>query len=267
MTVETPFSSSEEARETYYGGDPPDPDDTEDPGAGWHDPEEEDVLAGGWVLLSQNQRDGDRTRWFVVGGPEGGYLNESGGTVFPDENETMNDMPSFSTEQEAREAHALWVEENPEEVEDDEGSPEWTDWTEMDEVPPWFLYTREHVEEDRAQFLVAGKNGDGETVYLAPGGEVQSDPHIYEDPDALGDALDAYFEAVENGEIPEEDQPTGEKPDRSGIQQDTDEAESGSGAGALVGAAVEAATSNPLLAVGVAAGGYYAYSQYGGEGA
>lgn len=238
------FDSEAEASDAYFGDDGETGGDDgagePDSGAGWNEPEFVDLLEGDWSLLVQQQTDGDRTRYFVIGGPEGNHaITAGGGTETFESDDTFNDLPAFETEDEAREAHALWLEEHGAEA-------EWTEWEVVEEADPWYVYRREQIEGDATEFVIAGMTDGDDVVYLAPGAEITDEPHIYDDMDAVMSALVAYFEAEEAGEIDPEESPNGERPPVDMIEEDT--ADDG-GPGDLLATAVDTLTHPIVMGV------------------
>lgn len=276
--IEAPFGSEEDARNAYFGdesttpscpegyvwdaeqqacvpeGTGPGPEEGE-----WGTIEASDNLDGGWVLAYQERTDGSQIRWFVLSAPDSGgllFIN-SGGEVEEFAEESLPDeWPSFPTEDDARAAHAKWLEANPQAGREGAGTSGWSGWELVTEVPPWFIYVRTHTDGSE-QYMIAGSR-DGENVYLAPDAVIQSDPHIYDSVDAVDAALVAYYEAVEAGEIPADEQPTGQPPDESVFP---DSPLDGGGGGGGAGGLLDTLTGNPLLVGGAAVAGLYLYSR------
>lgn len=296
------FASESEARDAYFREDGEEwhgGDGGPGYGDGWDEPEEVDELAGFWFLLRQEQTEGTATRYFLLPGPyeDPRAMTRGGGTDPIADDATFDELPSFDTEDEAREAHALWVEENPdladaddtqgeethpeenEEATDSDGNV-WSAWDLLEEAPPWFVFTRVLIESEGdaegEEFLIAGENADGQEVYLHPGVAIEAEPYIYETIEGVGEALMAYFEAVENGDVPEEDQPTGNQPDDDQVARDAGPPGRGGGpvgqrpadrqaggVAGMIGYVLGAAFSNPLLTVVVIVAIVMLYRRYG----
>lgn len=226
------FSSEAAARDAYFteDGTAGSLEEAPDSGDGWEDPEQIDTLEGNWLLLRQEQIDGDGDRYFVLVGPDPDRtlaMNRGGGTVEVTESDTFDDLPSMETEDAAREAHAIWLEETDfaegqeapdgnEETVDSEGN-QWSQWEVIEEVPPWFIFARTREDGEAIEILIAGEHPDGHEVYLHPGAEIDTEPYIYTDFESVEAALAAYFEAVEQGDIPADQQPTGTRPDDDNV--------------------------------------------------
>lgn len=221
MVVETPFATVGQADNAYFGsGDGSDEDSGDSSSDGeWGPLQESDTLGSGWVLAFQNQEGGDRQRWFVIRSLDGQLqaLQSSGEPYNAKDSDTLAELPHYPTEDDARAAFEAWAEEN--DGEEQPGDDEWGEWQRIRQVDPWWVFSRSHQTEDRAQFLLAGKRQDGSTVYLAPGAALQDEPHIYDSTEAMQSALDAYFRAVQNGDIPEDGQPTGDAPSRTEVNE------------------------------------------------
>ena len=282
MTISAPFSSEQEADDAYYG------DGSGSGGSGgggsgggggggsgggssggggsggggdWGELQAKGELGAGWVLAYQDAKSGDERRWFVIRTQQDTLfaLDSSGTPNEAAEGDKLGDLPNFGTESKAVAAYNAWAEKNGEKKADqpDQGSPteeNWTEWSKVAEQAPWHIYSRQHQSEDRAQFLAAGELSDGTAVYLAPDGTVSDQAEIYDDPNALADALEAYYKKVENGEIPEERQPTGADPGPEQVRKDAAKATGdGSGDGGLLDA-----IGGPKVAAAIAAVGGYA---------
>ncbi|AFD02301.1 head protein [Haloarcula hispanica icosahedral virus 2] len=262
MTIAAPFDSVAEADRTYYDAGP-NGGDGGDGGTQWGQLTAEDTLAGGWSLASREAVDGSRDQWFLVGTAEDGtlqFINSAGRAVdvtSPDA--PLDHQPHYENEEDARAAHSAWVEENGDQTEDgdeDGESSAWGQWQQVTQAADWYIYSRQHAEEDRAQFLAAGQTGDGTTVYLAPEGEVVEEQHIYDSADAVYAAIEAYASSGRQN-TPEGSRPTGTNPGVSAVREDTP-GDSG-GSGGPLGALGDLAEPLPLAAI--AAGGYVLYQQ------
>jgi hypothetical protein len=211
------------------------------------------------VLSSQSRTDSGRTRWFVVGGPNSNEILRESGAAEPLGSRGFDELPSMDTEDAARKAHRLWLENNQpgtqDQDQDEQGAG--NGWTEITTRGSWSIQARETS--TGKEFRVEGELPDGTIVYLAPGGEVISEPHIFPTVAAVNDALAAYRERVANGDVDEDRQPTGPPPGPPDGSDDGDKT-----AGTL-GSIATAARSNPLLAVGAVLVIYYLYRQYGGD--
>ena len=219
------------------GGGTPDtttPDPEETPSEkGWSDLQTGPSLDYGWLLVYREQTSGDsgstddREQWFVIRAVEGSdteleTINSGGSTetVFLD-SQPPSEWPHYPTETEARDAYLAWVEANvkkPPEEQTQASDDNWTDWSKLREVAPWWIWGRSHETEDTVQFLVAGVRG-GSAVYLNPRGEIVTEPHLFESIDGVTAALEAYFSRVNNCEIPTDQQPNGDSPSRETISQ------------------------------------------------
>lgn len=63
----------------------------------------------------------------------------------------------------------------------------------------WHLYLQEHLEEDKVRYIVAGKNGDGQVIFLNDRGKTQEDPHYFSSTEDVRAALEMYRENEEAG--------------------------------------------------------------------
>lgn len=281
---EPEFSSVSDADATYYGdggggdGDGGDDSPTSDDGTRWGDLQTEPTdWVAAWTLAYQDEQQttNPSRRWFIIRvNPETGAFEALSMTGQADEypeSTSLDELPHTEAESEAREAYQAWVEANPDEsdesdVEDTDGAENWGEWAQITQVSDWTIWGREHKTEDRVQFLAASTMEDGTAVYLQPDGTVSEDAHIYDSQEAMQDALNAYAERVESGDIPDSDRPTGTSPGRGQIREDAAAAgANGGGPGRNpIAPAVEAVggTRNALLLGVVVAGGvYYAEKQ------
>lgn len=272
MTVQAPFSSVSEADRAYYGEGGQDgggDSGAGGSGGGWGQLQTGDSLGSGWVLAYQQQTDGDRTRWFAIRQVDGTLqaLQSSGQVYEASETDRMADLPHYSTESDAREAFAKWAEENGGQEgedgtqEDGDGSGSWGEWQRVREVGEWTVWGRTNADTEAVQFIVASTNADGANIYLAPDGQVQQgEAHVFESFDAVRSAFEAYQQRAQNGNVPEEEQPTGNSPSRGQIAGD---AEGASGGSSPVDQLADMATSPAgLVAVaGVAGGVWYLKSE------
>lgn len=273
------FDSIQEADQAYFGDGQTDTDGDGSPDQqGWGEPEDVPVdWEGGWSLVRQARiEDPDTTRFFVIRatGDAGQALTEGGTVETADLSGSIEEIPHFSTRQDAEQAYQKWL--NSQGSGDGDGSGDggtpgeggnpanWTEWAKVTEVPPWWVWGREHKSAEKMQMLAAGTLSDGTAVYLQPDGTVGDSAHIYTSPDALQSALDAYASNVENGNIPPDRQPTGNSPGRETVRQAGNAAAgttTGPGMSGAGGGLVGTLTSpTGLVAVLVVAGVlYYAY--------
>lgn len=262
-----PFGSESEAREAYFGEDETDsgPDDESDV---WAEPEILDELEGGWTLREQQLEHGDRTRYFVTGGPFElpHAITSGGGTEEISEGQTYEETPSFDTEEDARAAHQTWLEEYDGNTEGEQ----WTDWEEHDMAPPWYVYVRRKKQTDERQFTISGLR-DGDRVYLAPEAEIlpkMTEATLYSSMDAVVKALDAYFQADQNGDVPEEQKPTGGRPNPADLPdgpEDDDSDEEDDGLLSGLSGIIDAVAGNPIAIFGLLVVLAVLYAQYGGK--
>jgi hypothetical protein len=220
--VEADFQSVEEARQTYYGGEGEQP-------AQWGDPQVvERFPAGQWQLLRQAdlRQDSDRARFFVfrsVDAIEGLDANGNAQSIAPDA--PIGDLPSFETKPDARAAYNAWAEANDKQTVDegedgtdsqdgkgDDGSGQWSEFQQVDQAAGWVIYRRQHLTEDRQQWLAGSQNEAGEDIFLAPEGKIQQEPHIFDSRQALTDAIAAFVERANRGDVPQGSTPTGTAP-------------------------------------------------------
>lgn len=269
------FASENEAEEAYFAGrSGPMSDVDNNPGDGWQQPETINELEGAWVLLQQVRLGVEgEDRYFVAGGPEGWQFLEAGGNATtPPEDASFDEVPSFDTEDEARAAHAAWLEDNPEYAGSEGDDHSWTDWEKMDEDPPWHVYAREREDSGALQAVINGifelDDGDEMEVYLAPDAQIIEEPHVYTNFDDVDAALAAYAAAVESGDIPEDQQPTGADPGVGGIEAAVPEPDDSGPFGGGAGGIVSTVASNPLLLVAIVVVAYLLYRRYqAGDGA
>lgn len=265
MAISAPFGSEKEADNAYYGsGDGGDGDQDGDNGnsATWGELQEGSALGQGWTLAYQDQQNGDRRRWFVIGmdGDTLQALNSSGSAVSADSETTLSELPHYSNEDDARAAYQAWAESNGEDGggEQDDESNEWGNWSKVSEEAPWHIYSRTHQNEDRAQFLATSTLQDDSAVYLASGGEVVDDPNVFDNADALTKALQAFYERSENGEIPEDRAPTGDDPGREAVRNQASSVKTSSSS-EKVKRLVERMGGQKVVLAGLAVGGFAVY--------
>lgn len=257
----------------------------------WAQAEKVRSLDYGWVLFTQKHKTEDRTRWFVAGKNSDGTVIyvAKGGEV----QKGADNIAAFDTKEKALAAYRAWVErhENGETEEDEE--PEEDDEPDEDDVDGdgpawgaaqrvaelkygWYLFRQDAKNQDKTRWMVAGKNNDGNLIYITTGGEVQTnDPFYFDTKDAAVQAFRAWVERASNGEADDDEfpDPSASPPSGSDVTKQTrrkDAAGSGGFLGSVADAAGDTAAfalDNPLIAV---AGGtviaYVAYTQvYGKE--
>lgn len=249
------FGTVSDADSAYYG---------DDGGGGggdgsgrWGELQEKPTeWVAGWSLAYQESKDDPNLRrWFVIRVDESGQfqaLSMSGTARDFSDDASLDELPHTNDEQEARQAYQAWVEANGPDGSTDE-SGDWSKWTKIQQVGDWWIWGREHNTEDRVQFMAVGKRQDGTTIWLHPDGSPKPERHIYDSAEAMQKALDAYEQKKQAGQIPEDEQPTGNSPSRKEITRGM------GGQGGPVGGLVDAVGGprNALLIGGVAVGGAY----------
>lgn len=266
MPVSPDFSSVSAADSAYYsdnGGDENGDDNenggTPDPTTGtWGKPYDVETWSGGWTLVAQDTEDGERTRYFVLRGDGDTVeaINGSGVVETASADAPMADLPMFSTKADARAAHKKWVDaqDGPVSPPTDEG---WGEWSRIRELTSgWYLFGRTSTDGQRVQFVVSGEAASG-TVYLNASGQVQVEPHLFSSFADVQSALAAYQQAVENGSIAEDDQPTGNAPTTDTIRESVTQTSSQSSTSVekLAGKKVLLAAVGSLGLVALAKGG------------
>jgi hypothetical protein len=267
--VEVDFSTAQEAASAYYGetddsgGTETDDTDTDgtttDPSVwGGLQTASTDWVAN-WTLAYQEHQEQPRTRWFVFRihpeTDEFQALRMTGSAKTYPGDTPPAELPHTPREQEARDAYQTWLDENqPDEQDEDEQDEGWGEWQKVTQLSDWTIWGREASESDAVEFVAASTRKDGSAVYLAPGGELVEEAHVYSSMDAVKQAVAAYKKRLENGEIDEDDRPTGRSPGRGEIEKDTKGA-GGGPLGGLIGAM--GGTGNAaVVAVGAGAGLY-----------
>lgn len=220
MPITAPFSSVTEADNAYFSSGSPStgPDSaTSETGTTWSALQEGEALEHEWVLAYQEQSDGDRQRWFVIRSVESQLeaIQSSGEVYTAKSSDTLAELPHYPTEDDAREAYGKWSGPDAPEQPDEQ----WEGWKRIRQIDPWWVFSRSHRTEDRTQFLVAGERSDGSAVYLGPNGQPRDAPYLFSSFDAARSAIETYLQAVQDGQIPEEDQPTGDAPSRSEVRE------------------------------------------------
>jgi len=258
--IEAPFGSIREADAAYYGEG--------GGGATWQQIQGETSLGSGWSTALQTERSGNRTRWFVLRQYEEGlqFLNSQGEVEEFGNQPELSTVPVFDTEEDAVAAYQAWAEENGGDDQGGDESAQWSEWQQLREVEPWYLYSRTHQTEDRAQFLATSKLGDGTTVYLASGGKVSEEVQMFDSADALSSALQAYFQRAENGDIPEGRLPTGDDPGTETVRSEASRVNTSSSS-EKVQRLVEKMGGKKVVLAGLAVGGFAVYQsqQNGGS--
>ena len=222
------FSSISAADRAYFGDGQEDRDGDGQPDpTGWGEPQPVPTnWRGGWTLVRQARiEDPSETRYLVIRvTPDGSEqaLNEGGQPEDVSLSAPLEGVPTFGTEQDAREAYNAWLSSADADGDgqpDEGGNAEWGEWSKVTEAPPWWIWGREHKSAERMQMLAAGTLGDGSAVYLQADGSVADQAHIFSNPDDLKAALNAYASKVENGEIPANQRPTGNSPNSDTVSQ------------------------------------------------
>jgi hypothetical protein len=230
---------------------------------------------GRWALAYQKHKsEQNRRRWFVFRAPAKEQLQAitSTGEVQTErvEQGVLEKLPSYESEDSARQAHSKWAEKNGVDGgsgEDGESgepgeSESWSEWEKIEQAGPWWIWTRQHKNEDRNQYLAASTDANDESIYLQPDGTTAGEAHIYEGPQALSDALQKYAEKADAGEI--DRKPTGKSPSQKQIAKDAADAGAnqeqtqgpGGPAGELI-SAVGGPRNAAILAAGTAGGAWY----------
>lgn len=110
------------------------------------------------------------------------------------------------------------------------GDSQWGEAQHVQELPyGWQLYAQEHQSRDEVRYIIAGKNENGEVIYLAKDGTVVRSPEFYSTAEEVQAALEAYAQRMENGEVPPENQadPSQSRPSPGQVTQDANAQESG----------------------------------------
>lgn len=267
--IDVDFDTPEDALKAYYGDDY-DPDENGPGGDGGGDESRWGELkgrgaypAGGWSLSEQAHLDEAKSRFFVIRNTGGAYeaLN-SGGSIASFQTLDLGKLPNFSSESAANEAYNAWADSEGRQNGnagdgdgDDTGQSEnWTEWKQINEVAGWIIEQRDHVDEDRSQWIIGSKNEAGEDIWLGPGGEVVDSRHIYDSPEDVEKALQAYIAAEQRGDVADDDKPTGERVDRGSLPGGGGRGQGGSGPPVIGGAAdAVGGVGNLLLLVALAA--------------
>lgn len=128
----------------------------------------------------------------------------------------MGDLAQFNSADAAREAYYSGDGGADGDDEQQDGGDGWTEWFLVDQAGDWYVYGRESLEDDAVQFHVTGQTQDGRQVFLGHDGDVVESMVVYDSMDAVNDALRAYYQREEDGDVPEEDRPTGPDPGPGG---------------------------------------------------
>lgn len=223
-SIEIDFDTADQAIAAYRGedtsggtddGGPTNGDDT--PGEGdWGELQEGDhSFIGGWALFYQPNLENDTRRWFVLRVTNGGQfqaLNMSGVAQDYSRDTGPEELPHTLDRAEAIAAYETWLENaDPEDIDrgteegrtpgedgqnDENGQDEanWTEWQKIEQEAGWHIFRRQHKYESREEFFAAGKNAQGENVFLAPGGKIVEEEHIYDYIEDVYAAIEAYTE-------------------------------------------------------------------------
>lgn len=254
MSLQVDFQTPEEAAEAFYGGDPDDADQGSplDDEERWGQLEQVNVdWEGGWTLQRQRREDTDERRYFITrwySESDGEYLDASANVGSLTADTPLGDIPNHPSQTDAEDAYEDWLdtaeegeregdEYEDEDPRDDGEDGHWTEWEQVDNIEGWYIFESTHTVEDRSQYIAAGANEQGDTIFLAPGGEVQEEPHEFDTMDEVAAAVDAFNEALESGEGDHDEEtqvPTGDSP-ASGTLPDapTDSRPSGPLGGAI----------------------------------
>jgi len=267
-SIEIDFDTAEQAVATYRGT----------PGEGdWGKLVEGDhSFVGGWSLRYQPNLENDTRRWFVIRVTNDGpfqALNMSGVAQDYSRDTGLEELPHTLDRAEAVAAYETWLENaDPEDIDrgteegrtpgDDDGQSDgkdeanWTEWQKIEQQSGWHIFRRQHKYESSEEFFAAGKNAQGENVFLAPGGEIVEEEHIYNYIEDVYAAIEAYTENPSQKDP--EDRPTGAPPGQGNLPGGGGTTPPGSNL-PVVGPAAQAVggITNLLLLVGAAAVLFY----------
>jgi hypothetical protein len=112
------------------------------------------------------------------------------------------------------------------------GSSKWGEAQHVQELPyGWHLYAQEHGSKDKTRYIIAAKNSNGEVIYLDKDGSVTNSPAYFTSAQEVQSALEAYAKRVENGNVPEENQPdpTQSRPSPGQVTQAANQQDGGVG--------------------------------------
>ncbi len=257
MAIDAPFSTIEEADEAYYvegssggsggggGGGGGGGNDTSN--KSWQQIERVRVLNAGWVLGSQTTVNQDSTRYFVLRRESANSpieaINSGGQVETFDAGATGDTLPSYPTESDAVAAYEKWAEENGAPSDGETGgdssgtdgsndtNPEnWGEWERKDQVGDWYVFGRQHNQNQSWQWMgvaVVNRGGEEVEVYLNDSGDVVEEPYIWTNRAKLIEAIRAFSDRAENGDVPEEDQPTGQAPAEDNVEEDAGQGKPG----------------------------------------
>lgn len=296
-SIEIDFDTADQAV-TAYRGEDTSGDGNSNSGNGNDTPGEADwgelvegehSFVGGWALWYQPNREDESRRWFVFRTTNSGQfqaLNMSGvAEDYPLET-GLEELPHTLDRAEAVAAYETWLENaDPEDIDrgteegrnpgDGDGSggdgqngndskkeKNWTEWKKMEQSSGWHIFRRQHKYESKEEFFAAGKNAQGENVFLAPGGEIVKKEHIFDYIEDVYAAIEAYTENPSQKDP--EDRPTGAPPGQGNLPGDRGSKPPGSNL-PVVGPAAQAVggITNLLLLVGAVAVLFY-ISEYQG---
>jgi hypothetical protein len=112
------------------------------------------------------------------------------------------------------------------------GDSAWGEAQHVQELPyGWHLYAQEHGSKDKTRYIIAAKNSNGEVIYLDKDGSVTNSPAYFTSAQEVQSALEAYAKRVENGNVPEENQPdpTQSRPSPGQVTQAANQQDGGVG--------------------------------------
>lgn len=159
--------------------------------------------------VKQSDSDGNTKGFWVVVKADGKtvrYLRSGGGTsttTFP-----ASRPPPFSDRGQADAAYERWRSEIRNESSDSstyrEGkqaaSGEWGDVKTVNTLGSgWVLYRQEHKQEDDTRYIVAGRDANGEVLFLSKSGSVTRRVSVHPDRQSAMDAFRVWSQAAEKG--------------------------------------------------------------------
>lgn len=157
---------------------------------------------------------------------------------------------------------AYYGEDGPPGEDGEGGEDGWTEWTRIQQAGKWILYGQEKIPATDVRYYLTGKLPDGSQVYLNTDGKVVDERAILESMKEVNAALQKYRQRVENGNVPDNRQPTGSDPGPGN-------GGGGGGASGLLGSVLGALPGGPmistLLLLAIIAGAYYYYQRSGGD--
>lgn len=131
----------------------------------------------------------------------------------------MSELAQFNSAEAARNAYYSGSGGDGDTTDDGEqngGEDGWTEWFRVDQVADWYVYGREALEEDNVQFHVTGETQDGRQVFLDTDGTISESMVVFENMDEVNAALEAFYQREEDGDVPDDDSPTGPDPGPGG---------------------------------------------------